>query len=79
MGMTAKEMVSHLNQVRASLEEGLDDEGVRGALTNLTTKLKDCWSSEDLKKALADDSEVPTQLEEATTTLVMLWRQRRGT
>ncbi|MEM7249416.1 MAG: hypothetical protein AAF533_29165 [Acidobacteriota bacterium] len=76
--MTAKEMVSHLNQVRASIKDGLDDEGVRDALATLTGKLKACWSSEELKQALSDDSEVPTQLEEATTTLVMLWRQRRG-
>jgi hypothetical protein len=77
MAMRARELVERLNQIKAEVKAGGCPPAVEAQLHVVTTQFKATYSHEQLKEALAGNAEVPTALEEAVTTLTMLWMQHR--
>ena len=76
--MPATAFMERLNQIRAAVRvEGCPEE-LRTGLKSLMASLKERHSPDALKRAVSAGEDVPTDLEEAMTTLFMTFVQHRG-
>lgn len=78
MSMTVREFVERLNAVKASAKNGECTAEIEQSLEKVKERLRATYTPDQLKEALAAESEVPTYLEEDLTTLTMTWMHHRG-
>lgn len=78
MAMKAREFMEKFQQVKGFIQSGGATPELVAGHERLTRDLKDKHSPEEIKATISADGDVATDLEEAMTTLFMLYVQQRG-